>query len=92
MAKGEEYPGYQMHFDEKEVETVYRFLEGTVIYPDRSGRGMLRGEISAKKLPYHVNGLTGYRSGCRMDLHHDGRYWSLPEGTDFGAYANKARK
>lgn len=92
MVKGGEHPGYQTHFGEEKVETVYRFLKGTVVYPDRSGRGMLRNDISAKKLPYSVSGLTGWRAGCQMDLHHDGHYWSLPEGTDFGAYADKARK
>ncbi len=85
---------YQLHFGEdKELpKEVYYFHEGVIIYPANSGRGVLRKPINAKRLDAKIKGLTGFIAHERIDLYFNGRYWSLPEGTIFGAYVKKASK
>ena len=79
---------YQLHLGEQVPETIYEFPTGTVIYPERSSRGVLIRPIYARK----IKGLTDYQALTRIDLYLDGRYWSLPERTLFEAYSKKAHK
>lgn len=83
---------YQLHLDEQVPETIYEFFAGTVIYPERSSRGVLTRSIHARRTNGKIKGLTGYQALTRIDLYLNGRYWSLPEGTLFGAYSKKAHK
>ncbi len=63
-----------------------------IIFPENSGRGSLRKPVYAERLNNKIKGLPGFRALERVDLYFDGHYWSLPEGTIFGAYARNARK
>jgi hypothetical protein len=83
---------YQLRLGEKLPEIIYRFDVGTVIYPLHSHRGVLQAPIFAQKTKSKHNGLTVYESMTRVDLYFDGRFWSLPEGTLFGAYSKQAHK
>lgn len=91
MAKTEG-KAYQLHLNEPIPEIVFRFDEGTVIYPWGSHRGMLRSPVMARATNMERNGLQVYKSLTRIDLYFSQSYWSLPEGTLFGAYSNKKHK
>ena len=78
-----------------ELENIRGFSKGTVIYPEGWGARtlwILSSNLIARKLTYEVRGLTGYEAVTPIKSHHNGKDWSLPKGTCFGAYANKARK
>ena len=78
-----------------ELENICGFSKGTVIYPEGWGARtlwILSSNLIARKLIYEVRGLTGYEAVTLIKSHHNGKDWSLPKGTCFGAYANKARK
>jgi hypothetical protein len=84
---------YQLHLGEKIPETLYRFDKGTVIYPLDSRQGVLRDSIFAEKTDRKDRGgLIVYKSKTPIDLYFDRRFWSLPEGTLFGAYSKQAHK
>ncbi len=84
---------YQLHFDEEIPETLYFFSKETVIYPQYSKRGVLTNNVFAEKIEgYKVRGLTAFKSRQRLYLYLDNRYWTLPEGTIFGAYAKNAKR
>jgi len=53
---------------------------------------VLTRSIHARRTNGKIKGLTGYQALTRIDLYLNGRYWSLPEGTLFGAYSKKAHK
>ena len=64
-----------------------------MIWPEGSGRGVLRNGVDARKLEgKKFSGLTAFQAQNKLDLYLDGNYWSLPEGTIFGAYAKNAKK
>jgi hypothetical protein len=86
--------GYQPQSDETQEskEQLVMFNTGTVIYPAHSSRGVLRAPLNARKLPGKIKGLSGYEASSRVDLYFKEHYWSLPSGTQFGAYASKAKK
>lgn len=86
---GAEDRAYQLHLGEKVPEIVYRFNQGTVVYPWRSHRGVLRNPVTARETKMERNGLRVYESLSRIDLNFDDRYWSLPEGSLFAAYQKK---
>ncbi|MBI5123139.1 hypothetical protein HZA75_04755 [Candidatus Roizmanbacteria bacterium] len=86
---GTEKRAYQLHLGEKVPEIVYRFNKATVIYPWGSHRGVLRNPVTARKTEMKRYGLMVYESLSRIDLYFSNRYWSLPEGTFFGAFSNK---
>lgn len=95
MSKSEakrEAEAYQLHLGEKLPETVYRFDQGTVIYPLNSSRGTLRNSVTARERNMKRSGLKVYESLSRIDLFFDNRYRSMPEGTLFGAYQKKRHK
>jgi hypothetical protein len=84
---------YQLHLGEKTPETLWFFEEGTMIWPERSRRGVLRNGVYARKLEGEkITGLTAFQAQNRLNLYFDGKYWSLPEGTIFGAYAKNAKR
>ena len=84
---------YQLHLGEKIPETLWFFEEGTMIWPERSKRGVLRNGVYARKLEEKkVSGLTAFQAQNKLDLYLNGNYWSLPEGTIFGAYTENAKK
>jgi len=84
---------YQLHLGEKIPETIFFFEAGVMIYPKGSKRGELRNGIFAEKIEgIKTYGLTSFKALQRLDLELNNRYWSLPEGTVFGAYAKKAKK
>jgi len=89
---GVEGRAYQLHLEEKIPKTVYQFDVGTVIYPLRSGRGVIQHTITASETNQKKYGLIVYISLCRIDLYFDNHYWSLPEGSFFAAYKNRGRK
>ena len=80
---------YQLHLGEPVPEIVYRFNKDTVIYPWGSHRGVLRNLVTARETKMERYGLRVYESLSRVDLYFDNRYWSLPEGSLFGAYQKK---
>lgn len=83
---------YQLHLGEQTPETLWVFEEGTMIWPKNSRRGVLRNGVYARKLEGEkIAGLTAFQAQERLDLYLDGSYWSLPEGTMFGAYAKNAK-
>lgn len=86
--------GRQMHFYEVEgdLELSCQFPIGITIYPERYGSVMLKFPLSAQRLKCKIRGLTGYEAKSLIHYHRDGRSCSLPTGTLFGAYADKARK
>ena len=72
---------------------MWYFEKGTVIWPSDSRRGVLRSDVYAEKLEgQKVAGLTAFKAKERLDLYFDGKFWSLPEGTVFGAYSKNAKK
>ncbi|MGB9707124.1 MAG: hypothetical protein ACPLXP_03570 [Microgenomates group bacterium] len=82
-----------------EVETeglreVWFFHEGTVIWPERSGRGVVQGGLYAKELPEgrKIKGLTGFSALEPVTLYLDRRYWTLPKGSLFGAYKGNGER
>ena len=83
---------YQLHLGEETPRTIFRFDEGTVIYPLHSRRGVLRNPVFARETKGKAKGLTVFESLSRVDLYFDGQYWSLPEGSLFAAYKKKAKK
>jgi hypothetical protein len=84
---------YQLHLGEQTPETVWFFEEGTMIWSENSRREVLRNGVYARKLEgKKVSGLTAFQAQERLDLYLNGNYWSLPEGTMFGAYAKNAKK
>jgi len=63
-----------------------------MIWPEGSKRGVLRNGVYARKLEgKKVSGLTAFQAQNKLDLYLNGNYWSLPEGTIFGAYAKNAK-
>jgi len=89
-----ERPPYQLHLGEEgeKLSDLFYFSEGVVIWPERGSRGVLREGVYAQKTKMKVQGLTGFKALGRIDLYLDSKYWSLPEGTIFGAYAKNAKK
>jgi len=84
---------YQLHLSEETPETLWFFGEGIMIWPSGSRRGVLRSGVYAEKLKgQKVAGLTAFKAMSRLDLYFDGKFWSLPEKTLFGAYSKNARK
>jgi len=84
---------YQLHLGEQTPETLWFFEEGTTIWPEGSKRGVLRNGVYARKLEgKKVSGLTAFKAQERLYLYLDGSYWSLSEGTIFGAYDKNAKK
>jgi len=84
---------YQLRLDEQTPETLWFFEKGIVIWPSSSERGVLRSGVYAEKLKRQkVAGLTAFKARERLDLYLDGNFWSLPEGTIFGAYTKNAKK
>ncbi len=83
---------YQLHLEETIPETVFRFSEGTVIYPLGSGRGVLQHDIVAKKTSRKHWDLPIYICQTNMTLYFNHRYWTLRSNSEFAAYARKAHK
>ncbi len=78
----------------KENITVYEVPAGTVIYPVRSGRGVVQESFLADATGRKAKGLNEYRVRPDQDacLYFDGRHWTLPGGACFGAYASALHK
>lgn len=83
---------YQMYLEETVPETVFRFKEGTVIYPLNSSRGVLQEDIVAQKTTKKHWGLPVYVSRTNITLYLNNHYWTLRSGSEFAAYAKKAHK
>jgi len=80
---------------EQKKEQMYRFSLGTCIYPEYGGRGYLRQEIIARKLPKKIRHLSGFEAisspQLRYDIIRGDSFWTM-RGTRFGAPSNKAHK
>lgn len=85
-------PGFGSKRETEDGEVSFR--AGTTLFFDSSGRGDLRTDIRAKKIPHKVKGYNGYIALDRLDLLYKGlgptRYWSLPSGTRFGTWSKFA--
>ncbi len=71
---------------------VYQFNGDVIIYPQRERQGVVQHPFQAKKIPGKINGLSGFRDLGPVTLYLDGRFWTLPRGSCFGAYAASAKK
>lgn len=92
-SSGQYQPELEGFSQEAQVDEV-SFRVGVTIFPEGGGRGDLRTDLKAKKLPHKIKGLSGYISLERIDLEYRNlgptRYWSLPMGTRFGTWSKYA--
>jgi len=63
---------------------------GTVIWPSRTGRGVVQKNFCAEKIDHEIKGLTGFRvkNNGETVLLYLGGYWRISDGSLFGAYSN----
>jgi len=89
-----EAPPLQLPFRAENLKkNVWFFPHGTVIWPERGGRGMVQKGLHAEKLEKRkVKGLSGFRALDDCILYFDEKYWTLPEGFRFGTYAKNGKK
>lgn len=92
--KERERPPYQRRFGEEGELERYLFPKGTMIWPETSGRGVLTEGCYAERLPpqIKIKGLTGFQSCGPLHLYFDRKYWTLPQGTRFGACLKNAKR
>jgi len=76
----------------EQTEDYYLFPEGTVVYPQSSGRGVLTDPLQAEKLKGRVKGLQAWMAEANMHLFLNGEYWQLSRGTSFGAPVRSAKR
>ncbi len=77
---------------DQERKDYYIFPEGTMIWPENSGRGVLTQSLQAQKLKEKIKGLSGWQAETPAHLYLDGKHWQLSKNTRFGAYSQNARK
>ncbi len=91
MTIKERFP-YQLRLEEPKGDR-YFFPEGTMTWPQTTGRGILQSGVYALRLKrVKIKGLTGFQLLEPATLYFNGRFWTLSEGTPFGAYVKNGRK
>lgn len=77
---------------EERKELYYFFPKGTMIWPGRSGRGVLTEDLQARK--DEGREVEGYQAWVAEDEIHLylGRHWQLSAGTRFGAPVKSSRR
>jgi hypothetical protein len=80
------------HNPENDLNQIFRFPNGTEIFIEGEENVRLHGDAYGKMTSETIKGFTAYIATSQLALRHGVRYWTLPEGTIFGAYANKAQK
>jgi len=72
----------------------YLISRGAIVYPTRYRFGVeLQESIIAERTPRKDRGgYTNYIALETMTVFREGRYWSLPKGTLFGAYSRIVKK
>jgi len=81
----EKRPPLQLPFEAEKLKDIWFFPEGTVIWPEKGGRGVVQGELYAEKLEkIRVKGLSGFRTLNNCTLYLDRRYWTLQKDSRFG--------
>ncbi len=79
----------------KEVDPklLCRIPRGTMVWPERGGRGMTQHDVLAEKLPNKkICGLQAFKLLNPVDLYLDGRFRTLPTGSKFGTYARNTKR
>ena len=88
-----ERPPLQLPFGVENLKNIWFFPHETIIWPERGGRGMVQEGLYAEKLKKRkIKGLNGFRAISSCLLYFDGRYWTLPKDSPFGAYARNGMK
>jgi len=71
----------------------YLFPKGMMVWPQRSGRGVLTTDLQAEKQEkMKVEGYQAWRAKTSMHLYLDGKFWQLSCGTLFGAPVKSVKK
>jgi hypothetical protein len=88
-----ERPPLQLAFGKERLENVWFFPEGTVIWPEKGGRGVVQKGLYAERLiKREIRGLSGFRSLEDCVLYFGGNYWTLRKNSFFGAYVKNGEK
>lgn len=77
----------------EQKQPYYVFPKGTMVWPQRSGRGVLTADLQAEKLEgEEVSGYQAWKAEFNMHLYLNGRFWQRSRGTPFGAPVKSAEK
>lgn len=85
---------------EGEKLPIYNFSKGTMIWPERTGRGVVQNERGINAVPTldkkgkqrKSKGLSQWQSLETATLYLDDRYWSLSQKSLFSAYKKNAKR
>jgi len=87
-----ERPPLQLLFGAEKLTDVWFFPHGTMIWPERGGRGVVQEGLYAIKSKEKIRKLSGFWMLNDCTLYLNGKYWTLPKGSLFGAYAKNGKK
>ena len=87
-----ERPPLQLPLGAEELKDVWFFPHGTMIWPERGGRGVIQGGLYVEGLEKKVRGLSGFRALNNCTLYLDRRYCTLQKDSCFGAYPKNGKR
>lgn len=92
VLEGQREQAVQIPLREKLREGQRCFEKGEIIYPASSGRGALRKDIIAHRIPGKIKGLSAWESEEEIPLYFDQGIRRLRTGTKFGAFSKKPKR